>query len=161
MRKWVLGMLMALGAISCDSNVVVTEYRSVQGGVWDRDLPVTFEFSGMDTISPHQLYIQLRNDATYPFSNIFLIANLTTPKGEVITDTLEYAMALPDGTWLGKGMGSVKENKLWLKENIVFHDSGVYILEIQHAMRKNGNVVGMEGLPGITDVGVEVSKSNP
>jgi len=28
-------------------------------------------------------------------------------------------------------------------------------------MRKNGNVSGIVGLEGITDVGVEVTKSNP
>jgi hypothetical protein len=30
-----------------------------------------------------------------------------------------------------------------------------------HAMRKNGNVTGIIGLEGITDVGVEITKTTP
>jgi gliding motility-associated lipoprotein GldH len=138
-----------------------SEYKAVKGAVWDRDNVMRFQFSDLDTIQPHQVFINIRNDDNFAFSNLFLIASITTPQGEVITDTLEYAMALPDGTWLGKGMGSIKENKLWYKENIVFPRSGVYTFEVAHAMRKNGNVVGLEGLEGVTDVGIEISKSNP
>jgi gliding motility-associated lipoprotein GldH len=107
------------------------------------------------------MFINVRNDDTFPYSNLFLITALTTPEGEVLQDTLEYSMALPDGSWLGKGSGSLKENKLWYKENIVFSSSGVYTLEVSHAMRKNGNISGVIGLDGITDVGLEITKSNP
>ena len=69
-------------------------------------------------------------------------------------------MALPDGQWLGKGAGSVKENKLWYKENISFPESGVYTLHIRHAMRRNGEVEGLALLKGITDVGLQIEKAN-
>jgi gliding motility-associated lipoprotein GldH len=77
-----------------------------------------------------------------------------------VRDTLEYEMAKPDGQWLGTGYGSLKENKLWYKENVVFPSSGVYTLEISHAMRKNGQVDGIVELEGITDVGYLIEKSN-
>jgi gliding motility-associated lipoprotein GldH len=67
-------------------------------------------------------------------------------------------MAQPTGEWLGKGVGSVKENKLWYKENIVFPQSGVYKVNVFHAMRKNGEVDGLHELDGITDVGLEIEK---
>jgi len=67
-------------------------------------------------------------------------------------------MANADGTWLGKGYGSIKENKLWYKENINFPVTGVYTVRIEHAMRKNGTVDGIVELPGIIDVGVEIEK---
>jgi len=147
--------------ISCSSNVIKTEYKSLNNAVWNKDEVLQFSFSEMDSLQNHDIYINVRNDNDFPYSNLFLIAAMTTPEGEVIQDTLEYAMALPDGTWLGKGYGSIKENKLWYKENIVFPSSGVYTIEISHAMRKNGNVSGIVGLEGITDVGVEITKSNP
>ena len=68
-------------------------------------------------------------------------------------------MALPDGSWLGKGMGSVKENKFWFRQNIVFPDSGVYNFKVSHAMRKNGAVSGIQELNGITDVGLQIEKT--
>jgi gliding motility-associated lipoprotein GldH len=68
-------------------------------------------------------------------------------------------MAEPTGEWLGTGLGSVKESKLWFQENIVFPDSGVYKVNISHAMRRNGDVEGLHVLEGITDVGLEIEKS--
>ena len=146
---------------SCETNIIKSEYRSLKDGVWHKDDVLQFSLAEIDTVDSHDIFINVRNDNTFPYSNLFLIAAITTPEGEVTKDTLEYAMSLPDGTWLGKGSGSIKENKLWYKENIVFSSSGVYTIEVSHAMRKNGNVSGIMALEGITDVGIEVIKSNP
>ncbi len=161
MRSTLLTLLVVICFFSCNTNIVTSEYKSIEGASWNRDSIMEFTFSEMDTLQEHQMYINVRNDDTFPYSNLFLITALTTPEGEVLQDTLEYAMALPDGTWLGKGNSSLKENKLWYKENIVFSSSGVYTLEVSHAMRKNGNISGVIGLDGITDIGLEITKSNP
>lgn len=161
MRSLFCLLSIALILISCETNVITSEYRSLNNGVWNKDNVLQFSFSEMDTLQEYNVFINVRNDNTFSYSNLFIIAALTTPEGEVTKDTLEYTMALPDGTWLGKGNGSIKENKLWYKENIVFSSSGVYNVEVSHAMRKNGTVSGIMGLEGITDVGIEVTKSNP
>jgi gliding motility-associated lipoprotein GldH len=155
-------LLVLMGTIlSCTDSIVTSEYKSVSGAVWSKDDVKEFTFSNMDSLQAYNVFINIRNDQKFPYSNLFLIASLNTPEGEVVQDTLEYVMALPDGTWLGKGSGSIKENKLWYKENIVFPTSGVYTLEVSHAMRKNGAISGIIGLEGITDVGIEITKSNP
>jgi gliding motility-associated lipoprotein GldH len=146
---------------SCNTTGVTSEYKSLNGAVWNKDDIIEFSFTKMDTVQEYNMFINVRNDDTFPYSNLFLITSLSTPEGEVLQDTLEYTMALPDGTWLGKGSGSLKENKLWYKKNIVFPVSGVYTLEVSHAMRKNGTVQGVISLEGITDVGIEITKSNP
>ncbi len=145
---------------SCNDGIVKSEFKATQGGAWQKDHIIEFSFSELDTMDKHDLFINVRNDNTFPYNNLFLIAELSAPDGETVRDTLEYDMALPDGTWLGKGYGSLKENKLWYKEDIVFASSGVYTLRLSHAMRKNGNVEGVEQLQGITDVGFEIVKSN-
>ncbi|MDO1512999.1 gliding motility lipoprotein GldH [Maribacter confluentis] len=161
MRNLSFCILAVMFISSCNSNIVQSEYQSLKDGVWDKDNVLEFSVETNDTVQPHNIFINVRNDTKYPYSNLFIIAAMTTPEGEVTKDTLEYAMALPDGTWLGKGSGSVKENKLWYKEDIVFGSSGVYTIEVSHAMRKNGSVTGIIGLEGITDVGIEVTKNNP
>lgn len=161
MRKTGYLVLAALIVAACNNSVEQTDFKSLKNSVWNREDVLQFTYDNTDTLQPHHIYINVRNDNTYPFSNLFLIAAITDPQGEVVQDTLEYAMALPDGTWLGKGAGSIKENKLWYKEDIVFSTMGVYTIEVSHAMRKNGNLSGIEGLQGITDVGVEIDKSNP
>ena len=128
-------------------------------GKWNLDETVHFQFSELDSIEPYNMFINIRNDNTFPFSNLFLIAELEYPNGETIKDTLEYKMSESSGEWLGQGLGSIKENKLWFQEKIVFPDSGVYKVSIAHAMRKNGDVDGIHILEGITDVGLEIEKS--
>ncbi len=136
-----------------------SEYEAIESGKWEMDKSVYFEFSEMDSVQDYNMFINIRNDNTFQFSNLFLITELEYPNGKTFKDTLEYKMAEPSGAWLGKGLGSIKENKLWFQENIVFPDSGVYKLNIAHAMRKNGDVNGIYGLEGITDVGLEIEKS--
>ncbi len=160
MHRNLLTLLLIILMASCNENLVLSEYASTDGGKWRKDNLIKFTFSDMDTITPHNMFINIRNDETFPFSNLFVIAELASPNGETVKDTLEYEMALPDGQWLGKGYGSIKENKLWYRENIVFPSSGVYTIQISHAMRKNGNVDGVVDLEGITDVGIQIEKSN-
>ncbi|RRQ49969.1 gliding motility lipoprotein GldH [Maribacter algicola] len=161
MRSYLFLMLAIFLLASCNTTGVTSEYKSLKGAVWNKDDILEFSFTKMDTVQEYNMFINVRNDDTFPYSNLFLITSLSTPEGEVLQDTLEYTMALPDGTWLGKGTGSLKENKLWYKENIVFPVSGVYTLEVSHAMRKNGTVQGVISLEGVTDVGIEIKKSNP
>lgn len=69
-------------------------------------------------------------------------------------------MAYPDGSWMGQGIGNVKESKLWYKEGIRFFENGTYKVSITHAMRNNGEVEGVRNLEGIVDVGFTVEESS-
>ena len=90
------------------------------------------------------------------FANIFLIASLTAG-GELVTqDTLEYAMAAPDGKWLGTGFTEVKESKLWWKEGVVFPAARPLEISISQAVRNNGVAEGVSKLKGIVAVGISI-----
>ena len=82
------------------------------------------------------------------------------PNGKTVADTLEYRMANPDGSWMGQGIGAVKENKLWYKENVQFFEEGAYTVHIAQAMRNNGEVEGVTKLEGITDVGISIEEAS-
>ncbi|SDS40203.1 gliding motility lipoprotein GldH [Gramella sp. MAR_2010_147] len=141
---------------SCDKNRVFDEYESIQG--WHKDSLVNFELKNIDSLKTYNLFINIRNNNDYQYSNLFLITEIKFPQGKVISDTLEYDMSKPNGEWLGTGFGDVKENKLWYKENVRFEESGRYEVSIQQAMRKNGEVNGIQELQGITDVGFRIEK---
>lgn len=145
--------------ISCNSNSVFDSYKTVPNK-WDKDSIISFKMNPPDSINSYNLFVTLRNDSSYKFSNLFLIVGINFPNGKVIKDTLEYQMAEPNGTFLGTGFSDIKENKLWYKENVVFSESGVYIVSIQHAMRENGKVNGVKELEGITDVGFRIESTN-
>lgn len=142
---------------SCtNENQVFHKYHSLSNGTWKANDTVQFEIPKLDPNDNHNLFLNVRNDEGYSFSNIFVITYLDSPDGQVFIDTLEYEMAKPDGEWLGVGMGSIKESKLWYKESLQFKDTGRYKLRVRQAMRKNGSLDGIEALKGITDLGLEI-----
>jgi len=157
MRNSLTVLILALMVlvVSCDSKRVFDEYKTVPN-VWNKDSIMSFSIHPPDSIKPYNLFVNLRNTSQYKYSNIFLIVEMVFPHGKTIKDTLEYRMADPSGKFLGSGIMDVKENKLWYKENVIFNESGDYTVNIQHAMRENGKVNGVEALEGITDIGFRI-----
>lgn len=153
--------LMASGLLlgGCDKDMVFDRYKSLPGQ-WDADSVVTFQLERPDSLQTYDLFINLRNTNAYEYSNIFLITHMNFPNGKVVVDTLEYNMAYPDGSWMGKGYGDSKESKLWYKQGVRFVEEGIYSFQIRQAMRKNGEENGIAELKGITEVGLRVEKSN-
>lgn len=147
---------------SCDSNRVFDEYKSVPNQ-WNKDSIISFNVTAPDSLNNYNLYVNLRNNNAYKYSNLFLIVEMNYPNGKTIKDTLEYKMADPSGKLLGSGFTDVKENKLWYKgfeKPFVFIELGAYKINIQHAMRQNGQVNGIENLEGVTDIGFRIEHSN-
>lgn len=141
--------------VSCDSNSVYDNYKSVPNG-WHKDTVVSFKVNPPDSTNAYNLFVNLRNTNAYKYNNIFLIVEMVFPHGKTIKDTLEYRMAEPSGKLLGEGYTDIKENKLWYKEHVIFSEIGEYTVNIQHAMRENGKVNGVVELEGITDIGFRI-----
>lgn len=150
--------LLTLAIVSCDSKTVFSETRALDGH-WNQGELVEFKLPQLDSLKKYNLFLNIRNTNDYKFNNIFLIVSMEFPHGKTITDTLEYKMANPDGSWMGHGIGGVKENKLWYKENVSFFEEGTYTVTVEHAMRNNGEVEGVKKLDGIADVGFSVEET--
>ena len=163
MQKRISGILLFFSLLllaSCDSKSVYDSYTSLPNE-WHKDSVAHFYFRAPDTLNNYNLYVNLRNTNDYKFSNLFLIVQLNYPNGKAIIDTLEYKMAAPNGKLLGAGFTDIKENRLWYRGyNLPFRfkENGSYSIDIQHAMRYNGDVNGVENLEGITDIGFSVEQ---
>lgn len=158
MRNLFVAVVMGVICSACDSNTVWSDTQSI-AGTWDKQEAVIFTVPSLDSLKNYNVFINLRNTNDYPFNNLFLIAAIEFPHGKTITDTLEYKMAYPNGEWMGEGIGSVKENKLLLRENIQFSEFGNYNIILTQAVRNNGETEGVSQLPGITDVGISIEKA--
>ncbi|WP_370477482.1 gliding motility lipoprotein GldH [Tamlana flava] len=148
-------LMFFLVLVSCDSNCVFDEYKSVPNK-WNKDSIISFKVNPPDSINAYNLFVNLRNTNAYKYNNLFLIVEMVFPHGKTIKDTLEYRMAEPSGKLLGTGYTDIKENKLWYKEGVVFNEFGEYTVNIQHAMRERGKVNGVKELEGVTDIGFRV-----
>ena len=149
-----------VGVASCDSKMEVGEMTSLPDS-WNKDVVLEYEIPPLDSLKKHNMFLHVRNTNDYPFNNIFLIASIEFPYGKVITDTLEYRMANADGSWLGAGIGGIKESKLWFKENVTFFEQGTYKLSLSHAVRNNGEVHGVTHLKGLTEIGYSIEAATP
>jgi len=150
--------LIILCLVSCDSKRIYDSYVATSNQSWGREQAISFSFSIKDTIEQRHLFINVRNNNDYAFSNLFLITELSFPNGKKILDTLEYEMTDVSGKFLGVGLTEIKENKLFYKENVIFPNSGDYKISISQAMRKNGETEGINALDGITEVGFRIEK---
>ncbi|WP_250593285.1 gliding motility lipoprotein GldH [Flavobacterium luminosum] len=155
LKNSVLLFLFASMMISCDKTQIFDEYHTIDDG-WHRDSIITFNFEQKASKVPVNLFINVRNNDDYEFSNLFLIVKMEQPKGKIHIDTLEYQMANPDGTLMGEGWSDIKESKLWYKEKATFSETGNYKVSIQQAVRQTGKVTGVERLNGITEIGFRI-----
>ena len=160
LQNIILIISVTLSMVSCSDKTVFDKYKNMEDSRWHKDSIINFSFNSIDTISKNNIYINLRNNKDYEFSNLFLIVGIQFPNNYQIVDTLEYEMTAPNGNFLGTGITDIKENKLEYKTNVVFPYKGDYNIHVQHAMRKSRKVEGLIYLNGITDIGLQIEKAN-
>ena len=137
---------------SCESSAVFEQNQKLDDNNWDKKQALIFLVNITDTVSPHNVYINVRNAALYPFSNLFMFVNARMPEGELYRDTIEIMLQSPEGKWLGNGLGDIWDNRILFKPNVRFPQKGEYRFELYQAMRVNP-------LPGIMDAGIRIEKA--
>ena len=150
---FILSLFAIFVIYSCDPDRVYEKNSKIPDGIWYRDNIIRFELLIEDTISSHNLYVNVRNASLYPMSNLYLFITTTAPSGHAIRDTLEVILADDKGKWLGSGLGDIWDLQQLYKENVRFAQRGKYSFDYEQAMRT-------EKLPFILDVGLRVEKAD-
>jgi gliding motility-associated lipoprotein GldH len=88
--------------VSCSDNLVFTEYKTLKNSTWKSNEKLTFNFTVKDTTQPKNLFIHVRNNKDYAFSNLYLITSLNFANGTKIVDTLQYEMTDEYGAFFRK-----------------------------------------------------------
>uniref|UniRef100_UPI0032170F7B gliding motility lipoprotein GldH n=1 Tax=uncultured Draconibacterium sp. TaxID=1573823 RepID=UPI0032170F7B len=144
--QWIIVGVFLTTLSACDTNRIFDEYKPIPERCWQKDSLVTFSIPVTDTIQNHNLYINIRNDINYPFSNLWVFVKIEQPGGTAIRDTFEIALADVAGKWLGEGFSGLKTREVIYRRNVYFPNSGIYKISIQQGMRE-------DNLHGISDVG--------
>lgn len=156
MLRYGLAALVLLGLSGCADHVVFQADEAVPDGQWSREHKPEFSFDISDTVSRHDLYIDIRHTGDYPFSDLFLFVDLHGPGDRHMRDTVECLLADPTGRWYGKGLGYVfadrYEAHVLYKLGNRFPAAGRYSIRLEQAMRT-------DTLPGVMDVGISVERS--
>jgi gliding motility-associated lipoprotein GldH len=137
---------------SCDTKRVYEFNIPITGEQWHKDSICSFAFEVSDTITVHNLLINIRNTGNYRYRNLLLYIDFTLPDQKTIVDTLNCVLADERGKWHGKGWGSIWSSTIPYKTRIRFPGIGEYQLNLAHAMRD-------ENLKAVTDIGVRIEKT--
>lgn len=146
---YILGL--ALLFASCEQGALYEKNVSVESHKWYDDTIPSFEIHIDDAQAIYDIYVNLRHNKDYRFSNIFFLLH---EKGPDLKDTAyrhEATVAEADGRWVGRSAGNLYHIEHWAKQGFVFPDTGVYTFAIEQNMRSNP-------LEGVTDVGIKVVK---
>jgi len=146
-----LGLVVASSLSSCDRYKVFEENKEIPNNIWERSNKLKFVVPISDTISGHNVYINIRNAEGFPYSNLFLFVHSYFPDGKTFTDTLECVLADDKGKWLGAGAGDIFDNKIPFKGHVRFRSVGTYTFELEQAMR-------LEKLPLVMDAGIRIER---
>lgn len=137
---------------ACDKTRVFEDYKKIDENGWHKDSLVVFEIPVKDTINYHNLFVNVRNEIKYNYSNLWLFIEIIQPGGAAVKDTFEVQLADPTGKWLGEGFSGLKTRQVEYRRNVFFPGSGNYTIKIQQGMRD-------EILTGIKDMGFRVEKN--
>jgi gliding motility-associated lipoprotein GldH len=154
MRTYVIKILLLLMTltVSCDQNVVYDEYVQTNGGWKWRDAR-EFLVEVSDTLSLHNIYVQVRHTVEYPMSNLYMFVHVKGPTGQHRKDTVNLILAEPNGEWTGRGTGNLRELQLLYRKQTQFRIPGIYVFTLEQAMRN-------PELP-VTDLGIRIERDNP
>ena len=144
----IIGFLMVLagcGNHGFEQRVVIPEAK------WAMENRVPFDVTVNDTVGVYAFGMSLRHMENYRYSNLYVFLHTTMPNGNVTHDTIQCLLAQPDGRWVGKSSGSMRDLRITLNPALRFPLEGSYHFEIEQAMRE-------PVLKGISDVGLFVEK---
>ena len=143
--------VLLFGFTACDSKRVYEQNIDIPEYIWDKDNPVYVDVEIKDTVSLHNVYINISNAICYAYSNLYLFLDTKYPNNSMSRDTIECILADPSGKWLGDGSGDIWDNQILFKKNVRFKQIGTYKFRYEQAMR-------MPKLPMIMDVGLRIEK---
>ena len=130
---------------------------AIPDGIWDRGFKPEFSFEITDTVSHHDLFIDVRHTGEYPYSSLHVFLDLEGPGERKLRDTVECILADPTGKWYGKGAGFIFAHREYdthvlYKLRNRFPAIGRYTIKLEQAMRT-------EQIPGVIDIGISVERS--
>jgi gliding motility-associated lipoprotein GldH len=136
---------------ACDNGKVFHKFTDIPGNTWDAANVIHFDVPVSDTVHSHNVFILVRNNGNYKYSNLYLFITTTSPMGFTIRDTVEMTLADERGKWLGKGTADIYTTKHPFKVNVRFPYRGIYSFDIRQALWDTK-------LRNISDIGLEIDR---
>jgi len=128
-------VLTSIFVVACQNKIIYESEKSLNKKGWKISDPAEFSVTIEDTLSSHNLFVEICNNEDYRFSNIFLFTKINFPNGVILNDTVEFIMADEAGKWEGRNSSGIYKNKFFFRQNIRFPIPGKYLFKFEQAMR--------------------------
>ncbi len=140
---------------SCDSGVIYQAYEDFEDGLWYIKTTPSFKVEIKDTTQAYNLYYLVRNSLKYPYYNLYVTREITTPDGGKSSTLSELFLSNEKtGKPFGNGLGDIFDHKIIFLRNHRFERAGTYTFTFSQTMRQNP-------LPFVMGMGLSVEKINP
>lgn len=140
---------------SCDPGRVYEKNIDFEKRFWAITEQPQFEFVIDDPAAKYNLYVNLRNEVSYPNANLYFTYYLTDTTGKVLEKKLvsELLFDQKTGKPLGEsGLGDIYDHQVLLQRGYRFERPGKYIMRYEQFMRT-------DTLNGMLAVGLRVERS--
>jgi gliding motility-associated lipoprotein GldH len=148
-------LVLSSALVSCDKTRLFEDNREFTNRAWMVTEEPRFEFTVKDTSRRYNLYYNVRNSLSYPYSRIFVTVHLYDSTGKelfkklVNNDLFDEKTGRPLGD---SGLGDLFDHQFVLIKNHQFGFSGKYSIKLDQLMRQ-------DTLKGVIAVGIRVEEA--
>ena len=139
----------------CDNSRLYEKNYDFPERYWLINDKPSFEFT-VSNGQPYNLYCNLRNSLTYPYSRIFVTYTLKNSTGSELKKEMINSFLFDEKTGkpLGSsGLGDIYDQQLLLLKDYTFSESGTYTLHFEQFMRT-------DTLQGVLAIGLRVEAAS-
>ncbi len=133
----------------CDKARIIDENKEIPASGWYYKNKLGFDFEIKDTNRVYTVYVNVRAENDYPFSNLFVMLHQRNPGNKDTSFRSELTLINENGKWLGKGLGDLFDFQLPVMERVRFKEKGLYHFDLEQNMR-------LDTLPHIMSAGMRV-----
>jgi len=135
----------------CDSKSLYEKNVRLEQAEWNYLEKPEFSLEIDDTAASYAVYVNIRFEAEYNFSNLFFILNMQLPDSTQRQERIECELFDKDGLPLGKGLGDLFFIRYKIPRVTRFRQVGTYHFMLEQNMR-------IDHLKGIHDIGIRIEK---
>jgi len=141
--------------LSCKNEDILYSSHNETNGAWLKNEPIKASLEINE--SPIDIYLILKLNEDYPFSNIYLLSSIKNSDLK-ITDTISFKFDYSKNENLLSRQMRIKTFRIPIYKGMNLNERT--LVEISHAVRFIDSTRPVMKLEGILDVGILVNKSN-
>jgi gliding motility-associated lipoprotein GldH len=151
-NTFLIGSILLLLFVSCDSNTIIDENVSINNKEWLHSDKPNFNVHISDISKKYDVWLNIRHTSKYPYSNLFILVHEKGPNTKEYVYRKELKLADVNGKWTGTSAGSLYTQHSLIHKDYVFPDTGIYRFTFEQNMRDNP-------LVEISDIGLNITSN--